>query len=102
MAISDVCKDCKHAEREDKLLARIVCAKCRRVVGRVTPLKDPQGFVFEANKTYHVTGCGMCSNLPENTQLKVQIVEKLIYDNSIGRKYGTILPKESPNKDIIK
>ena len=79
---NNVCKGCKEGIKLDRETARIVCLKCKRVICRVKPVKDKQGFEFKAGKTYHMESCGFCNPGKEN----YMIVEKYIHSRNIGRK----------------
>lgn len=91
--LSDVCKGCKEGEDYDKKHARLVCVKCKRVLMHIPPTTDKTGFKFEANKTYHVNGCGQCAaiDLEEGHTEKraFMVIEKTVWN----RKHG-IPPQE--------
>lgn len=74
--IGDVCKGCKHGHDLDKTTAKIVCARCKRVIVRVTPSRDKTGFEFKAGKSYHLSECKLCT--PEIE--RCPIIEKVIWD----------------------
>jgi hypothetical protein len=69
---------CDECERMVPNHSRIVCLRCRKVVSRMPPHKDPSGFVFEARKFYHVDACPDCqpgltsSNLLEKQQFDAE------------------------------
>lgn len=79
---NNICKGCKEGQKLDKETARVVCLKCKRVICRVKPVKDKQGFEFKAGKTYHMESCGFCNPDKQNHML----VEKYIHSRNIGRK----------------
>ncbi len=79
---NNVCKGCKEGQKLDKETARVVCLKCKRVICRIKPAKDKQGFEFKAGKTYHMESCGFCNPDKQNHML----VEKYIHSRNIGRK----------------
>lgn len=79
---NDVCKGCKEGMKMDKEMARVVCIKCKRVIGRIKPTVDKQGFEFKAGKTYHMESCGHCD--PDRG--KYMIIEKYIHSRKSGRK----------------
>lgn len=85
---SDVCKGCKDGEEYDKKHARLVCVKCKRVLMHIPPAVDKTGFRFEANKTYHVNGCGQCiaMKLEEGSvkEKEFMVIEKTVWN----RKHG--------------
>jgi len=81
-AHSNVCVGCDAGIKHDRELARIVCCGCLRVVARIQPHKDPVGFKFQTNRSYHILKCGHCH--PGLTES--DILEKVIYDRSLGRK----------------
>lgn len=79
--VSNVCKDCPSALKEDREMARIVCCSCKQIVARMAPHKTPVGFVFERNRSYHVDKCGVCHpGLVESL-----ILEELLFNRSQGR-----------------
>ena len=75
-AINTVCMGCVKGAIEDSKLARLVCSKCRTVIGRVKPSKDKTGFRLEAGKSYHLSGCDACC--PGETEFK--LLEKVLWD----------------------
>lgn len=79
---NDVCKGCKEGMKLDKEMARVVCIKCKRVIGRIKPTVDKQGFEFKAGKTYHMESCGHCD--PDRG--KYMIIEKHLHSRKLGRK----------------
>ena len=81
LAVSNVCKGCKEAVKDDRATARIVCVKCKTVVARMAPHKDNTGFAFKANYSYHINACANCT--PGLTTSA--IIEKKLHDKSIGR-----------------
>jgi hypothetical protein len=76
-ARNNVCADCKEGRREDRKLSRIVCVGCRAVVARMVPHKDVDGFVFEADRNYHIERCSVCSEgLTESLLLEKKIWQR--------------------------
>lgn len=72
---NNICPGCKEAEKLDRETARIICVRCRKVVARLKPVKEKNGFIYQAGRTYHSDACPECKpNLTES-----QIVEKVIY-----------------------
>ena len=80
-AVDNICRGCEHL---DKGLARIVCVRCRVVVARVSPHKDPIGFRFDAGRTYHTESCPVCDPSVENN--RTLIIEQFLYHRERGRK----------------
>lgn len=76
--IGDVCKGCKEGHQLDKMHAKLICATCKRIIGRLEPAVDKTGFRFKAGKTYHLANCGFCD--PNNK--KFPIIEKVIWDRT--------------------
>lgn len=79
--LDNICLDCPRKKELSEQWS-IICATCKRVVGRNEPLVDVTGFSFRAGKVYHVEQCRVC--VPDLT--KSPIIEKLLYDRSCGRK----------------
>lgn len=79
---NDVCKNCKDGHRIDKMYARIVCAKCKKVFCRVRPGTDKTGFTFVAGKSYHVEDCPQCRAMDSKVSFK--IIEKALWDRAHG------------------
>ena len=77
-SVGDICKGCKDGHRLDQLHAKIVCARCKRVIGRVKPATDKTGFTFRAGKTYHLAQCGLCEPGIE----RCPIIEKILWDRN--------------------
>lgn len=75
--VSDVCRGCTSAIKQDKKMARVVCLGCRAVVLRISPHKHPDGFEMKANTTYHIERCPVCSSDSSESL----IVEKIIHLN---------------------
>ena len=74
--LNDVCKGCTEGKKIDRGLARIVCARCKRVLLRIKPATDKTGFEFKAGKTYHVSECSLCN--PDISECP--IIEKVLWD----------------------
>lgn len=79
--LNNVCEGCVEGRRMDRELARIVCAGCRKVVMRVSPSTDPDGFVYKAGQTYHTNACPACQDGLEASML----VEKVIFMKKQGK-----------------
>ena len=76
LTVNNVCKGCREGHRYDKAHARIICAKCKRVVQRVKPFKDPiDHFEYKAGHNYHTDGCPQCTG--QDGAYKV--IEKFLY-----------------------
>ena len=72
--LNNVCQGC---ERLWKDHPRIVCCRCKTVVLRMEPIKDPKtGFVFERGKDYHIDTCPVCNPGQERSV----IIEKKAYE----------------------
>lgn len=76
----NLCVGCEHMGRG---LVTVICLKCRRVLMRFEPVKDPAtGFRYEAGKVYHCDSCPTC--IPGLTDSN--IVEKLVYEQALHRR----------------
>lgn len=76
LTANNVCKGCREGKRYDLAHARIVCAKCKRVVQRIKPFKDPiDKFEYKAGRSYHTDGCPQCTG--QDGTFKV--IEKFLY-----------------------
>jgi len=75
-ALNNVCKGCKEGARSSADKARLVCVKCKSVIGLLKPGKDKTGFEIKAGKCYHVAGCDQCC--PGETSFP--LVEKKIWN----------------------
>lgn len=79
-AVEPVCAPCR-VDYEG--LARLVCVRCRSVIGWLKPQVDPHGFKIEPGKFYHVGECAVCKkNLP-----KADIIEMMVYYDEMGIPY---------------
>lgn len=78
--VDNVCAGC---EMHSQGLATIICVKCRRVLGRVKPLKDKLGFEFKAGRVYHVEYCPKC--VPGTK--KAVLIEMILFYRKIGFKH---------------
>lgn len=67
-----LCKLCIGTYKE---CAKIVCCKCRMVMGWLDPHHDNDGFTFEKNHSYHIQACPNCTP----GLLKADLIEKIIY-----------------------
>lgn len=79
MVRNNVCRGCKEGAAEDAKTARIVCAGCGSVMMRVPPEKDSDGFVFVANRSYHVQRCMSCADQKDLAKDGAAVVEKALY-----------------------
>lgn len=79
---NDICKGCKKGKEIDKAAARIVCARCKKVVMRLKPATDKTGFTFLPGKTYHLTECKLCNPSIDSAN----IVEKTLWDRARNNK----------------
>lgn len=79
--LNNVCAGCVEGQKMDQQLARVVCYGCRKVVMRVSPSRDADGFVFKAGQTYHTNACPACQKGVEASML----VEKVIWMKKQGR-----------------
>lgn len=84
---NDICKGCKEGKEIDKKLARVVCAKCKRVTIRIKPAEDKTGFRFIAGKTYHQNGCAFCDKT--SGEHRYTIIEKAMWNRTHGVKRQT-------------
>lgn len=69
----NVCRGCvkKYAQ-----LATVVCAKCKDVLGRVEPGRDPKDrFTFESGLVYHVLHCDLCTPGVGSTE----VIERILW-----------------------
>jgi hypothetical protein len=67
-----LCKLCIGTYKE---CSKVVCCKCKMVMGWLDPHKDKDGFVFEKNHSYHIQACPNCTP----GLLKADLIEKIIY-----------------------
>jgi hypothetical protein len=67
-----LCKLCIGTYKE---CSKVVCCKCKLVMGWLDPHKDKDGFVFEKNHSYHIQACPNCTP----GLLKAELIEKIIY-----------------------
>lgn len=80
--LNNVCRGCSLGCKLDKELVRVVCVGCRKVVMRFPPTKDPDGFVYKADTSYHTERCPVCSPGLD----KSVIIEKVIFMRKNGKK----------------
>lgn len=74
--LNDVCKGCTEGHKIDKKFARIVCAKCKRVICRIDPHKDPiTKFEFVAGRSYHLAECALCTPSEDGQAKEYPIIE---------------------------
>lgn len=78
---NDVCKGCKEGKRLDQTHARLVCAKCKKVLMHIPPGTDKSGFSFEANKSYHLESCPQCDT---SGKQNFTIIEKAMWNRTHG------------------
>lgn len=79
-AINHVCKGCRKGREIDRTHARLVCARCRRVLAHPEPMRDPRnGFSMEAGRCYHTDGCAICRPPEGGGQGQYPIIEALVY-----------------------
>jgi hypothetical protein len=55
--------------------SKVVCCKCKMVMGWLDPHRDKDGFVFEKKHSYHIQTCPNCTP----GLLKADLIEKIIY-----------------------
>ena len=79
--LNNVCEGCVQGQKMDKELARIVCHSCRKVVLRVAPHRDNDGFEFKGGRTYHTNACPVCKPGIESSL----IAEKAIFMKHLGK-----------------
>lgn len=78
--LNNVCRDCKAGAEIDRTHARLVCARCKRVLAHPDPMKDPKsGFAFEAGRSYHTDGCALCNPAKDGEQAAYPVIEALVY-----------------------
>jgi hypothetical protein len=58
-----------------KECCKVVCCKCKTVMGWLDPHKDNDGFNFEKDHSYHIQACPNCTP----GLLKADLIEKIIY-----------------------
>ena len=79
----NLCPGCLASEPGE--YARIVCVRCRIVVGLAKPGRENgSGFVFEAGRAYHVERCNACAP----TAGYAPVIEKLLYYRDAGLPVG--------------
>jgi hypothetical protein len=79
-AVEPVCPPCRNDFTGQ---ARIVCIRCRVVIGWLDPHTDPHGFRVEADKFYHVGACAIC----KKGLIKADIIEMMLYYDELGITY---------------
>jgi hypothetical protein len=67
-----LCKLCAGTYME---CSKVVCCKCKMVMGWLDPHRDKDGFVFEKKHSYHIQTCPNCTP----GLLKADLIEKIIY-----------------------
>lgn len=79
--LNDVCRGCEAGKKIDRENARIVCGRCKRIICRMEPHKDPvSGFVYKAGKTYHLESCALCNPDPDGKQVPYKIIEVTLWN----------------------
>ena len=78
--IEPVCPPCR---RDFDGQARLVCVRCRSVIGWMDPQTDKHGFKIERDKYYHVGECAVCKPGIE----KADIIEMMVYYDENGVPY---------------
>lgn len=64
--------------KESRNWATLVCYKCRTVLGKIEPMKDKDGFVFERGKCYHTSRCpACCADI-----LQTEITERVLWQRN--------------------
>lgn len=78
--LNNVCRGCKAGSDIDRTHARLVCARCKRVLAHPEPMKDPKsGFAFEAGRSYHTDGCALCKPSADGSQAAYPVIEALVH-----------------------
>jgi hypothetical protein len=67
-----LCSECRSTFVD---CSKIVCCKCKAVLGWVDPHVDPDKFVFEKRHSYHIKTCPNCTS----GLMKADLIEKIIY-----------------------
>ena len=78
---NNVCPGCREGQKMDRELSRFVCVGCRKVVMRISPHTDPDGFKYLPGRTYHTEQCPACTPGLETST----IVEKVVYMKKKGK-----------------
>lgn len=73
--VDNVCPGCE-SRHCSKHLATVVCARCRKVVGRIPSSTDKHGFKVLGGAHYHLDVCPMCD---PKVQKSVLIEMKLFH-----------------------
>lgn len=79
-AVDPVCPPCKKDFADQ---ARLVCVRCRSVIGWMDPGVDRHGFRFEKKHFYHVEACAVC----KKGLTKADIIEMMLYYEANGIPY---------------
>jgi hypothetical protein len=81
-----LCKDCGDSEWRKKgyRFPRLVCVGCREVVLIQDVNKEPDGFLWERNRFYHVQECPRCA---KRVVFRSHILEKISFYKKSGRPY---------------
>jgi len=85
-AIEPICEPCR-PDFEGQ--ARLVCVRCRSVIGWMDPQTDKHGFKIEPDKYYHVGECMVC----DPNVVSSHIIEMALYYDEIGIPYEKKLIK---------
>jgi hypothetical protein len=72
--LNNVCDGCAEGHKMDKELARVVCWGCKKVVMRISPHRDKDGFLYRAGHTYHTNACPVCQKGVESSVLAEKMV----------------------------
>ena len=80
MVLIPLCKYCQSSHKDS---ARLVCYRCKTVIGWIDPHIDKDKFVFEKKHSYHIQACPVCSPGLD----KSDIIEKIIYLRQIKKTY---------------
>jgi hypothetical protein len=79
-AVDPVCPPCRNDFADQ---ARLVCVRCRSVIGWLDPCVDPHGFRFDKKHFYHVGSCAVC----KKGLTKSDIIEMMLYYEANGIPY---------------
>lgn len=78
--VNNVCKGCVNGAEIDKAHARLVCARCKKVLAHPEPMEDPKThFRMEAGRCYHTDGCALCSPAEGGAEAEYPIIEAILW-----------------------
>lgn len=78
--VNNVCKGCSRGDEIDRTHARLVCARCHKVLAHPEPMEDPKThFRMEAGRCYHTDGCALCSPAANWEEAEYPVIEAILW-----------------------